>query len=169
MEYFQIGKIVNTVGIKGEIKVFPTTDDPKRFDLLDKIDVIDQKGNQKVWVVDKVRHQKNVVILKLSGVDDMDTAAGLRGHSIIIDRKNALPLEDDQYYISDLIGLSVDTEDGCNLGIIADVLQTGANDVYVVRPENGKDVLIPAIKQCVLNVDVVGGFVTVRLLEGLMP
>ena len=169
MDYLQIGKIVNTVGVRGEIKIYPTTDDPKRFSLLSEIETLDTKGIKKSFAIEKVRYQKNLVIMKLSGVDDMDTATGLRGYTIIVDRANALPLDEDQYYIADLIGLDVVTEEGQKLGVIADVLQTGANDVYVVRPEAGKDILIPAIKQCVINVDVAGGKVVVRLMEGLMP
>ncbi|MCL2620459.1 MAG: ribosome maturation factor RimM [Defluviitaleaceae bacterium] len=169
MDYLQIGKIVNTVGVRGEIKIYPTTDDPKRFSLLSEIETLDTKGIKKVFAIEKVRYQKNLVIMKLSGVDDMDTATGLRGYTIIVDRANALPLDEDQYYIADLIELDVTTEEGQKLGVIADVLQTGANDVYVVRPEVGKDILIPAIKQCVINVDVAGGKVVVRLMEGLMP
>ncbi|MCL2235257.1 MAG: ribosome maturation factor RimM [Defluviitaleaceae bacterium] len=169
MEYFEIGKIVNTVGVKGEIRVFPTTDDPKRFDLLTQIDTFDTKGVKKTFDIEKVRYHKNLVIIKLCGVDDMDTAASLRGYTIIIDRANALPLDDDQYYISDLVGLAVTTEDGEKLGVLADVLQSASNDVYVVRPESGKDILIPAIKQCILNVDIGAGGMTVHLLEGLRP
>jgi len=169
VDYLQIGKIVNTVGVRGEIKIYPTTDDPKRFSLLSEIETLDTKGIKKVFAIEKVRYQKNLVIMKLSGVDDMDTATGLRGYTIIVDRANALPLDEDQYYIADLIELDVTTEEGQKLGVIADVLQTGANDVYVVRPEVGKDILIPAIKQCVINVDVAGGKVVVRLMEGLMP
>lgn len=168
-DYLQIGKIVNTVGVRGEVKIYPTTDDPKRFDLLDEIETLDTAGNKKTFSVERVRYQKNLVFMKLSGVDDMDTAAGLRGHTIIVDRANALPLDQDQYFIADLIGLSVITEEGQKLGIVKEVLQTGANDVYMVRPENGKDILIPAIKQCVINVDITNGKITVRLLEGLLP
>jgi len=169
MDYFEIGKIVNTVGVRGELKIYPTTDDARRFDLLNDVNVVLESGQNVVFPIEKVRYHRNLVMLKLKGVDDKDKAEKLRGSTIVVARADALPLEADEYYIPDLVGLDVVAENGDVLGIIKDVLVTGANDVYIVKQPEGKDILIPAIKQCILNVDIAGGRIIVRLLEGLMP
>ena len=168
MDYFEIGKIINTVGIKGEIKVYPTTEDPKRFKLLKEIEMILPDGSRSCKPLQNVRFHKNLVILKLEGVEEPNAANALRGGVIVVDRKNALPLDEDEYYIPDLIGMSVTTDEGLNLGILTDVLVTGANDVYVVKLPSGKEVLIPAIKHCIIQVDVEAKKMLVHLLEGLM-
>jgi len=165
-DYFEIGKIVNTVGIGGEIKVFPTTDDVRRFDLLDEICIL-INGEMRIKKLIKRRYHKNLVMLKLEGVEDVDSAEKLRGGVIVVDRSDALPLDDNEYYISDLIGTAVETDDGRLLGLIKDVLVTGANDVYIVKREGAKDLLIPAISKCILNVDIEKKHMLVHLLEGL--
>lgn len=165
-DYFVIGKIVNTQGIKGEIKVIPTTDDPLRFEELKEI-IIDVKGNLKNLKVKNVRYNKQFVILKLDSIDTMNDAEKLKGYEIKIDSKDALPLEKDEYYIRDLYGIDVITNEGEKLGKIEDIIFTGANDVYVVKEDNKKDLLIPAIKQCILQVDIENKIMTVKLLEGL--
>ena len=165
-DYFEIGKIVNTVGISGEVKVFPTTDDVRRFDLLDEISIL-LNGSMLTKKVKNRRYHKNLVMLKLEGVEDVDSAEKFRGGIIVIDRSDALPLADNEYYISDLIGLTVETEDGRLLGLIKDVLVTGANDVYIVKREDAKDLLIPAIAECILKVDIEKKHMLVHLLEGL--
>jgi len=167
MDYFNIGKIVNTVGIKGEIKVFPTTDDPKRFAKMESIIVRDEKGKETTLTLEKVRFQKNVVIVKVEGVDDIDTAAKLRGGVIVVSREDAMPLEDGEYYIPDLLGVEVFLENGDKLGTLTDVLVTGANDVYVIKAYDGSEVLVPAIEQCIIDVDIDAKRMTARLLEGL--
>ena len=165
-DYFEIGKIVNTVGIGGEIKVFPVTDDAKRFDLLKEITIIHQ-GKTLLKKVNKVRYHRNLVMLKLEGVNDVDAANALRGGVIVVERSQAVPLSENEYYLRDLLGIKVIDENGEEIGTLVDVIFTGANDVYVVRRENAKDLLIPAIGDCILNVDIEGGRMTVRLLEGL--
>jgi 16S rRNA processing protein RimM len=167
-DYFEIGKIINTVGIKGEIKVFPTTEDPKRFSLLKEIDIIMPDGSREIRTLQRLRYHKNLVILKLEGVNDPDAAGALRGGVIVVDRENALPCAEDEYYIPDLIGMNVITDEGLDLGVLKDVLVTGANDVYIVKCPNGKEVLIPAIKQCIIQVDVKSKKMVVHLLEGLL-
>ena len=165
-DFFQIGKIVNTQGLKGDVRVFPTTDDTRRFDALETVTLRGKRGLTE-YAVEKVRYQKNLVILKLAGIDSIEQAEKLRGDELVVTRENALPLDADEYYVKDLEGMTVVTEEGENLGILADILVTGANDVYVVRPAEGKDLLIPAIKQCVLRVDYDAKVMTVSLLEGL--
>jgi 16S rRNA processing protein RimM len=167
MDYFEIGKIVNTVGVKGEIKVFPTTEDMRRFDLLDEITIVGLGGRIETWPIEKVRYHRNLVMLRLIGVDNVDKAAKFRGSTIVISREKALPLGEGEFYVPDLLGLTVVDDQGHKLGVLTDVLVTGANDVYVVKKPDGKEILIPAIKQCILNVDIENGIMTVRLLEGL--
>ncbi|MCL2396600.1 MAG: ribosome maturation factor RimM [Defluviitaleaceae bacterium] len=165
-DYFEIGKIVNTVGIAGEIKVYPTTDDPKRFGLLETIRIM-HKGEMIEKTVRNARYHKNLVMLKLEGIDDVEAAHSLRGGVIVVEREQALPLSDNEYYLQDLVGMTVVAEGGRELGILADVIFTGANDVYIVRREGAKDLLIPAISQCILSVDVSERRMVVHLLEGL--
>ncbi|MCL2753344.1 MAG: ribosome maturation factor RimM [Defluviitaleaceae bacterium] len=168
MDYFEIGKIVNTVGVKGEIRVYPTTDELRRYDRLTEIAVIFDDGTRKTWIIEKVRYHRNLVMLKLAGIDNVEDAHKLRGGTIIIERENAVPLGDDEYYIPDLIGISVATQEGEHLGTLTNVLLTGANDVYVVKQPNGKEILIPAIGKCIIDVDVAGKKMVVALLEGLI-
>lgn len=164
--YFVIGNIVNTQGIKGEVRVMPTVDDVSRFELLEHI-FIDRKGNIKEYEIENVRFHKQFVLLKLKGVDDMTTAETLKGTVIKITEDMAIPCEEDEYYIRDLYDMEVVTVEGEKLGIITDVIFTGANDVYAVKNEEGKEILIPAIKECIIKVDVENNAMTVKLLEGL--
>jgi len=166
-DVFQIGKIVNTQGLKGEMRVFPTTDDPHRFDAMKTVSLRDKQGVIE-YGVERVRHQKNLVILKLVGIDDIAQAEKLRGAELIVPRAAALPLDAGEYYHKDLIGITVVTAEGETLGILHDILSTGANDVYEVRAdETVKPLLIPAIRQCIINVDIPNRVMTVSLLEGL--
>ncbi len=164
--YFIIGDIVNTQGIKGEMRVIPCVDDVTRFKLLDKV-YIDKKGNITEFEVENVRYHKQFVLLKLKGIDDMTAAERLKGSIVKITEDMAIPCEEGEYYIKDLYDMNVVSDEGEELGIITDVLFTGANDVYVITPKEGKDILIPAIKQVVLDVDVENKKMTVHLLEGL--
>jgi len=163
--FFVIGKIVNTHGIKGDLKVIPTTDDISRFEILDFV-YVDRKGNIDKYEIQNVRYHKQFIILKLKNIDDMTTAEGFKNSELKITEDMALPLEEDEYYIRDLYSMRVVTELGEALGIIDDIIFTGANDVYVVCNDD-KEILIPAIKQCILNVDIQNNIMTVRLLEGL--
>jgi len=167
-DYFEIGKIVNTVGVAGELKIFPTTDDAKRFGYLETVSII-LDGETIVKTIKNVRYHRNLVMLKLEGIDNLTSANALRGGIIVVQRADALPLADNEYYLKDLLGLSVSTEDGENLGVLRDVIFTGANDVYVVGDGFGKDLLIPAISKCILSVDIESKKMIVRLLEGLRP
>ena len=155
MEYFTIGKIVNTQGIKGQVRVLPQTDDIKRFELLKSIEIFTEgKTSSEIFDIESVSYHKNFVLLKLKGINDMTSAERLKGRTIKISREAALPLEDDEYYISDLYGMTVVTDEGKEVGEVSDILFTGANDVYVVKAEGQKDVLIPAVKQYIHSVNV---------------
>lgn len=163
---FEIGKIVNTQGIKGDVRVVATTDDIQRFKLIKAV-TCTNKNDAKKLEIESVRFHKQFVLLKFKGIDDMTSAEKLKNYIVKIEESEALPLEDDEYYIRDLYDMEVITTDGEKLGIIKDIIFTGANDVYVVKTED-KDVLIPAIKQCIKNVNVKENVMTIELLNGLI-
>lgn len=163
-QMFTIGKIVNTHGVKGEVRVLPSTDDVKRFGKLKEVKV--ENRTMTTYEIETVRYHKNFVLLKFKGIDTMTEAELLKNSLLKIDRKDALPLKKDEYYQCDLYGLRVVTDTGRDLGKLTDILMTGSNDVYVVRNEE-KEILIPAIKQCILKVDLEAGEMLVHLLEGL--
>lgn len=163
---FTVGRIVNTHGVKGELKVMPATDDPKRFEKLKSIFV--ERRTMESYEIQSVRYHKDFVLLKLKGIEDMNAAELLKGSVLKIDRKDSLPLKKDEYYISDLFGLKVFTEEERYLGELVDIIETGSNDVYVVKKEDReKDLLLPAIKQVIKNVDIEEQKMIVHLLEGL--
>ena len=164
--YFVVGNIVNTQGIKGEVRLMPTVDDTERFKLLDKI-YVDRKGNITEYEIESVRFHKQFVLLKLKGVDDMTSAEKLKGTVAKITEDMAVPCGEDEYYIRDLYDMKVVTDEGEELGVISDVLFTGANDVYVVKTSEGKDLLLPAIEAVIKKVDVEHKKMVVCLMEGL--
>ena len=167
-ELLQVGVITSTHGVRGEVKVFPTTDDPERFKTLKHV-LLDTGREKKPLEIQGVKFFKQFVILKFKGIDDINDIERYRGKSLYVTRENAVKLKKDEYFIADLIGLFVENEDGSFQGTLKDVLETGANDVYIVTDQNtGKDVLIPAIKDCILQVDVEQGFMKVHLLDGLL-
>ena len=163
----QVGAVTSTHGLAGEVKVFPTTDDPKRFKKLKQV-LLDTGKDMLPLGVEHVKFFKNMVILKFKGYDRIEDIMGFKGTNLYVTRENAVRLKKDEYVIADLIGMKVYTEDEAYLGELTEVITTGANDVYTVRMENGKDVLIPAIGQCILNVDVEHETMQVHLLEGLL-
>ena len=163
---FQVGVITSTHGVRGEVKVFPTTDDPARFKKLKQV-ILDTGKEDMELEITGVKFFKNMVILKFKGIDDMDTANKYRQKSLYVTRENAVKRERNEYFIADLIGLAVSSEEGEDLGFINDVLQTGANDVYVIKKTGEEDLLLPAIKDCVKEVDIEGGKMVVHVLPGL--
>ena len=167
-DFLKVGVITAPHGVHGEVRVFPTTDDPDRFRSLQEI--ILQRGTvQETHEVHSVKFSKNMVILKLSGIDSMNDAERYRSWDLMIPREQGVPLGEDEYYIADLIGMDVVTAGGEDLGVIRDVMQTGANDVYVVDSEEYGEILIPAIKACIIQVDIRENRMTVELLPGLLP
>lgn len=163
----QVGVITATHGIKGEVKVFPTTDDIKRFDYLKKVFIDSREGLIQVKVAG-VRYFKNLVILKFKGINDINDVEKYKKCPLLVTREDAVPLEEGEYYITDIIGINAVSDDGVVLGTIKDVLQTGANDVYIIQTEDKKEILVPAIKQCILNVDLDKKEMKIHLLEGLV-
>ena len=165
-ELLQVGVITTTHGVRGEVKVFPTTDDPARFKKLKDV-ILDNGKAKKDLEIENVKFFKNMVILKFKGLDNINDVERFRQAKLLVTRENAVELEEDEYFIADLIGINVTSDEGEELGTIKDVLQTGANDVYVIANENTPDLLVPAIHDCVLAVDIEAQTMTVHLLEGL--
>lgn len=164
--FLQVGVIASTHGIKGEVKVFPTTDDVKRYTQLKK--VILDTGKEKIDLeISQVRFFKQYAIVKFKGIDDINDVEKYKKASLLIPREEAVPLEEDEYFIADLIGLKAISDEGEDLGTLTDVLQTGANDVYVIQSLEGKELLVPAIGQCVLKIDLEEKMMTLHLLDGL--
>ncbi len=166
-EYFEIGQIVNTHGVKGHVKVKPFTDDVEQFETLGTILVV--KNNETIEMeIEEVKYHKDMVLLKIKGIDDMTAAERYKGCYIKIHRSQARELEEGQYFIADIIGSDVYTDDGTYLGKVDDIYNTGSNDIYVVKDELGKQILLPGIKDVILNVDIENQKVTVHLLKGLV-
>lgn len=166
LEYLTIGEIVNVHGVRGAVKVIPLTDDPTRFKKLKSARVV-HRGNTREYDVQSVQIQSKFVIVKLSGIEDRDAAAALRGAEIEVSRKDAVKLPQDTYFICDLIGCKVVEPDGNVLGVVDDVFSTGSNDVYSVKDPQGRNLMIPAIAKVIKNVDVEKGEIAVELLPGL--
>lgn len=163
----RVGVIVKTHGIRGEVKVYPTTDSPERFDEIEKVKVKQGKRIHE-FRIEKARYQKNLVILKFKGIDDINDVEQYKGAELWIDREDGAELKEGEYYIADIIGMKVISEDGTELGSIRDVLETGANDVYIVERSGKKDLLIPAIKECILDVNIEDNIMTIHLMDGLL-
>ena len=166
-DLLQVGIITSTHGVRGEVKVYPTTDDPRRFRRLKEV-VLDTGKEKMNLEIEGVKFFKQFVILKFKGLDNINDIEKYRQKSLYVTRKNAVRLQRDEYFIADLIGLKVQDEDGKELGTVKDVIETGANDVYEVEMADGKSLLLPAIKQCILNGDVENGTMQVYVLEGLL-
>mgnify|MGYP002579533952 FL=1 len=163
----QVGVISSTHGVRGEVKVFPTTDDVTRFRQLKKV-YLDTGREMLPLEIQKVKFFKQFAILKFKGIDNINDIEKYRGKSLMIDREDAVDLDEDEYFIADMIGMKVCTEDGGEFGTLKDVMETGANDVYIIdSPEHG-EVLIPAIRECILDVDMDEERMTIHLMEGLV-
>lgn len=163
IEYFRIGVITEPHGIRGEVKVYPTTDDVNHLKKVEKVYLGEEK---KLLHLRSVRPQNDRLIFSFAEITGRNDAEVLRKQELYVTRKDATPLEEDEYYVSDLIGLAV-YEDGTQIGEVKDVLPTGANDVYVIRRTDGRELLLPAIRQCVLSVDTKTGRMDVSVMEGL--
>ena len=163
----EVGQIVNTFGIKGEVKVMPFTDDITRFDDLEKV-YVKTKKEEKLYKIQNVRYHKNMVLIKFENIETPEQAELLRNAFLEIDREDAIPLEEGTYYIADLIGMEVYSDDGNKLGIVEDIYNTGANDIYVVKDDLGKQILLPGIKEVIKEVNLDTEKITVHLIPGLI-
>lgn len=165
-DLLQVGVITTTHGIRGEVKVYPTTDDAHRFDYLERV-LLDTGKELCELEIERVKYFKQFVILKFRDVDNINDIEPYKGKSLYVTRDFAVPLEENEYYIADLIDMEVYLEDGSFFGTLKDVMETGANDVYVIHTAEKKEVLVPAIKDCIKEVDVENGKMTIHLLKGL--
>lgn len=165
-DLLKVGVIANTHGIAGEVKVFPTTDDPKRFKKLKTV-ILEPEKENRILHITQVKYVKNMVALKFEEFGNINEVQGFRGKGLFVTRDQAVPLSKDEYFIADLIGLSVISTEGEMLGELSDVITTGANDVYVVSKNGAKDLLLPAIKQCIKRVDMENRQMEVYLMPGL--
>ena len=163
----QVGAILDTHGLRGEVKVFPTTDDPSRYDDLKEVELLTKEGNYLHLEVERVRYFKNLVIVKFKNYDNINEIEQYKKCNLYVTRENAVELEADEYFVADLIGLTAKSDEGEVLGTLSDVLTTGANDVYVIKSADGEELLVPAIHDCVQEVNVEGGYVVLHLLPGL--
>lgn len=172
-DLLQVGALTKTHGVHGEIKVFPMTDDVRRFKKL-KSTILDTGKEKLELEIESVKFFKQYVILKFKGFDTIESIEKYCGKGIYVTRENAVKLGKDEYFIADLIGLSVVDADGviapCDntCGVITDVIQTGANDVYEIKLNDGRELLLPAIKECILSVDMESGIMRVHVLDGLL-
>ena len=163
----RVGVITSTHGIAGEVKVFPTTDDANRFKKLKKCILKTERETMELDIAG-VKFFKNMVILKFKQFTNINEVEKFRNGELYVTRENAVPLEDGEYFVCDLIGLKVIDEEDNVIGTISDVLQTAANDVYEITTAAGKKHLIPAIKQCILDVDLAAGIMKIHVLKGLL-
>ncbi len=164
---FQVGVLTSPHGVRGEIKVYPTTDDPRRFKRLKEV-ILDTGKESRILEVEGVKFSKQMVIMKFKGFDTPEDIAKYRQCSIYVTRENAVRLGRDEYFIADLMGLKVHDEDDEEIGVLREVLETGANDVYIIDLHDGRELLLPAIKDCILDVDVEGGQIKIHILDGLL-
>ena len=163
----QVGVITQTHGIRGEVKVFPTTDDVNRFKKLKEV-ILESAKESKTMTVEGVKFFKQYVILKFKDYDSINDIEKYKGAKLFVTREDAVKLKKDEYFIAYLIGMQVVTEYKEPFGILKDVLTTGANDVYVVETTDGKEALLPAIKECVQNIDMEKEEITVHIMDGLL-
>lgn len=166
-DLLRVGVIASTHGIRGDVKVFPTTDDNQRFKQLKTL-ILDTGKEQIVLEIESVRFFKQMVILKFKGYDNINDIEKYKGKDLLISRENAVPLEENEYFIYDIIGADVMTEDGVSLGTLTEVLTTGANDVYVIHTKDSQELLLPVIDDCVKEIDTINKKVVVHIMPGLL-
>lgn len=162
MEKIKIGRIVNAVALRGEVKVYNYSGYKERYEELDRIIVENTE-----YEIEKVRYQQEMVILKLAGVDNRNDAETMKNKDVFITEEDLDELPDDTFYIRDLIGLQA-VDDSGRIGIVKDVLQPSAQDVYVIKTDSGRDILVPAVKEFVKEVNLEEGFIRLSLIEGMI-
>lgn len=163
----RVGVISSTHGVRGEVKVFPTTDDVQRFRKLKTV-ILDMGREEMLLHIEGVKFFKNMVIMKFREFNNINEIEKYKGSDLLIERAQAVALGPDENFITDLIGLKVVTEQGEEFGVMKDVIRTGANDVYVIESKEGREYLFPAIKQCILKVDLEEQIMTVHIMDGLL-
>lgn len=163
MDRIKVGKITGAFGIRGELKVYPYTDKPDRFEELDRVFADSQE-----YVITNVRYQKNLILLKFQGISDRNAAEKLRGTELSINRENLRELEEDEFFIFDLIGLEAVDENGKHIGRVCDVIQNSAQDLYEIETDDGKRHLIPAVYEFIPEIDLESGIMMIKPIPGLL-
>lgn len=166
-DLLQIGSITTTHGVHGELKVYPMTDDVNRFKKLKSV-ILKYKNEDMTLTPQSVKFFKNMVIIKFKEFDNINDVEKFKNCGLYVTRENAVRLNKDEYFIADLIDLTVLNEDDKEIGVLADVMSTGANDVYIINLDDGRELLLPAIKECILNVDMENRTIKIHILEGLL-
>ena len=166
-DYFEVGQIVNTFGIKGFVKVNPLTDDAERFEELESVFVVKNKELIEMKI-EEIKYHKNMVLIKFKGIEDINMAEKYKGCYIKIKRENAKKLPEDTYFIADLIGLPVYDESGKLLGKVDDIYNNKSHDIYVVKDELGKQIVLPSTKEVIKQVDIDNERIVVHLIDGLV-
>ena len=166
-DMLRIGVVTTTHGLHGEVKVFPTTDDVKRFKKCDEVILVTRQGNLTLHV-QGVKFFKNIVIVKFKEFDTIEQVEGFRKCDLMVTRENAIPLKEGEYFLGDAVGCEVEDEDGVKIGVVTDTIETGANNVFEIRTEDGKEVLFPVIPDCIKSVDVKEKKIVAHVMKGLM-
>ena len=163
MDRIKVGKIIGAFGIRGEVKVYPYTDRPERFRELEQVSAGDE-----VLTIESVRFQKNLVLLRFAGVDDRNAAEALKNRFLTIGHENLRELDEDEYFIFDLIGMEAVREDGSHIGRVTDVIQNTAQDLYEIETDDGTKYLVPAVYELVTDIDINSGIMTINPIPGLL-
>ena len=166
-DYLQVGVITTTHGIRGEVKVYPTTDDIKRFSKLKEV-VMQSKRESITLEIEGVKYFKNMVILKFKNYDSIEAIEKYKQCPLLVSRENAVKLKRNEFFVADLQGLKVIDDSETLFGTLRDVMETGANDVYIIDTVDGNEVLIPAIKECVLDIDMQNRIMKIHIMDGLL-
>lgn len=165
-DLLRVGVITTTHGIRGEVKVYPTTDDVNRFDYLKEV-ILDTGKEHIPLEIENVKYFKQFVILKFKGINDINDIEKYKNKDLLVTRENAIELDEGEYFISDILNSDVYTDEGAHLGVLTEVLSSSANDVYVVKTKDNKEVLLPCIDECILDIDIENKKITVHLMKGL--
>lgn len=167
LDYFRVGVIANSHGVKGEVKVYPTTDDVNRFKELETI-YLDENDTYRELHIKSVKFVKNMVVLGFEEFNNMNDILGFKGMDLYVDREHAIPLNEGEFYVADMVGADIVTDEGDHFGTLKDVIKTGANDVYVINTDDGKEVLFPSIPDCILEKDLENKLIKVHIMDGLL-
>ena len=165
-EFLRIGVVTSPHGVRGEVRVYPTTDEISRFSEVGTL-LLEKEGVRSLRTIESVKQLKGMVALKLSRIDSVEEAEKIRNADLLIRRDQSSPLKEGQYFIGDLLDLLAVREDGTEVGTVEDVLKTGANSVLVIKKKDGKELLLPVIPDCVLSIDSDEGIMTIHVLPGL--
>ena len=166
-DFLEIGQIVNTFGVKGMVKVVPFTENVERFAELKSV-FLEKNNKIEEKKVEETKFHKNMILVKFKNIETIEEAEKYVNAYLKVDRQNAIELKENEFFIADLLGSEIYTDENVLLGKLEDIFNTGSNDIYVVKDEKGKQILLPAIADVIKNIDVVNKKIIVHLLEGLI-